>query len=220
MTPFLAIGFLKSGMVVFAVIGIVIVIFVFVAIWASHYTSVGPNQVLIISGRQYRYIDRDGKVHTSRFRIVKGGGTFVFPVIEKTHVLTLEPISVEFRFTEVGTSTRDRVSVSGLAQVKIKGDDISIAQAAEYFLSKGPEGIRGSATQIIESHCRKVVSAASLEEVTRNAASVSANIEEGAARELGNMGLALVSFTIRSFSQSDPVLAGTGKPPIAATIRD
>jgi flotillin len=211
---------LTTGSAIISLIGIVIVIFLFTAIWASRYTKVGPNQVLVISGMRRQYRDSDGRVQTCGYRIVKGGGTFVFPVVEKVDVLSLEPVTVEFRFTEVSTGTRDRVSVGGLAQVKIKGDDLSIAQAAEHFLSKGPESIRSSATQIIESHCRKLVSTASLEEVTRNAATVSANIEQEITRELGNMGLALVSFTIRSFSQSDPVLAGTGKPPIAATIKD
>ena len=30
------------------------------AIWASRYTKVGPNQVLIVSGRKHRVIGADG----------------------------------------------------------------------------------------------------------------------------------------------------------------
>ena len=33
---------------------------VFVIIWASRYTKVGPNQVLIISGRKHKMVDPDG----------------------------------------------------------------------------------------------------------------------------------------------------------------
>lgn len=216
-TACLATGFLTGGSVVFAIVGIVIVIFLFFAIWSSRYTKVGPNQVLVISGLRSEYSGVDGRIRTRGFRIVKGGGTFVLPVVEKIDVLTLEPVTLEFRFTEVGTVTRDRVSVSGVAQVKIKGDDLSIIQAAEYFLSKGPEAIRSSAAQIVESQCRKVLAGLALEEVLRAPAAVGANIEEQAASELGNMGLALMSFNIRSLSQNDPVLAGTGKPPISAT---
>jgi flotillin len=210
MTNLLSVGFLTGGATIIAVVGIVIAIFLFTAIWASRYTSVGPNQVLIISGRQFQYVDADGNVLRCGYRIVKGGGTFVLPVVEKVHVLSLEPVTMEFRFTEVATSTADRVSAAGMAQVKIKGDDISIARAAEHFLSTGPEGIRSSAGQIVESHCRKVISATALEELTKSAAAVSARIEDQAARDLAN-----VNFTIRSFSQSDPILAGTGKPPVS-----
>jgi hypothetical protein len=37
-----------------------------------------------------------------------------------------------------------------------------------------------------------------------------------AARDFGAMGLCFVSFMIRSFSQNDPIMAGTAKPPISA----
>src|ERR1017187_8489801 len=65
------------GTVVVAVVGILIVVFLFMAIWASRYTKVGPNQVLVFSGRKRKYIEPDGSVVTRGFRIVKGGGTFV-----------------------------------------------------------------------------------------------------------------------------------------------
>ena len=41
-------------------VGIVIVIFLFLMIWASRYTKVGPNEVLVVSGRKHRYADPDG----------------------------------------------------------------------------------------------------------------------------------------------------------------
>jgi uncharacterized membrane protein YqiK len=40
------------GTTVIAVFGIVLVIIIFMAVWASRYTKVGPNQVLIVSGRK------------------------------------------------------------------------------------------------------------------------------------------------------------------------
>jgi len=38
-------------MLVLAVAGMVLVTIIFVAIWASRYVRVGPNRVLIVSGR-------------------------------------------------------------------------------------------------------------------------------------------------------------------------
>jgi hypothetical protein len=74
---------------------IVFVVFVFAMVWASRYTKVGPNQVLVVSGRQYKMTDPDGTAHTRGFRIVKGGGTFVFPVIEKVDILSLELLTID-----------------------------------------------------------------------------------------------------------------------------
>jgi flotillin len=47
------------GTTVMAVVGIVVVIFVFAAIWASRYSKVGPNEVLIVSGRKHRFAEQD-----------------------------------------------------------------------------------------------------------------------------------------------------------------
>ena len=40
--------------VIAAVVAVLFVIFMFIGIWASRYTKVGPNQVLVISGRKHR----------------------------------------------------------------------------------------------------------------------------------------------------------------------
>ena len=49
---------LGFGLGAIAVVGVVFVIFLFVVVWASRYTKVGPNEVLIVSGRQHREIGR------------------------------------------------------------------------------------------------------------------------------------------------------------------
>jgi flotillin len=184
---------LSALTVVFPIIGIVLVIFLSFAIWSSRYTKVGPNQVLVISGRQYLFQNPDGTVSRRGYRLVKGGGSFVLPVIEKVDVLSLEPVTVEFRFEK---------SISGVAQVKINSDDASLPKAAEHFLNKGADGIRETAVQIIESHWRKTGSQ---------------KIEEQVARDLATMGLSLLSFSIRSFNETNVLISGTAKPPLSAT---
>src|ERR1039457_7475944 len=58
---------------ILAIAFVVVWIFAAIAIWLSRYTKVGPNQVLIVSGRKVQL--PDGRF--IGFRIVKGGGTFV-----------------------------------------------------------------------------------------------------------------------------------------------
>ena len=41
-------------------VGLVVVVVIFAAIWASRYIKVGPNEVLVVSGRKHRYTDPDG----------------------------------------------------------------------------------------------------------------------------------------------------------------
>ncbi len=92
--------------------------------------------MLIVSGRKHRIIGGDGAAETRGFRVVKGGGTFVIPVIEKVDLLSLELLTIDVQTPEVYTSKGVPVKVDGVAQVKVKGDDISIATASEQFLGK------------------------------------------------------------------------------------
>jgi flotillin len=120
----------KFGPVVIAVVGLALVVFLIAAIWASRYTKVGPNQVLVVSGHRHKFVGPDGTVQYRGFRIVKGGGTFVLPVIEKVDVLSLELLTIDVQTPEVYTSKGVPVKVDGVAQIKIKGDDVSIATAS------------------------------------------------------------------------------------------
>ena len=103
------------GVAALAVVGIVIVVIIFGAVWASRYTKVGPNEVLVVSGRQYRVTDPDGTERHRGFRIVKGGGTFVLPVIEKVDILSLELLTIDVQTPEVYTSKGVPVKVDGVA---------------------------------------------------------------------------------------------------------
>src|SRR5436309_601545 len=206
--------------IAFPIVGIVIVIFVFLAIWAGRYTKVGPNQVLVVSGRKHTYADPDGTVLSRGFRIVKGGGTFVIPVVEKVDLLSLELLTIDVQTPEVYTSKGVPVRVDGVAQIKVKGDDVSIATAAEQFLSKGTDEIKNIATQTLEGHLRAILGTMTVEEIYQNRDAFASKVQEVAAGDMANMGLGIVSFTIRDIRDTQGYLDALGKPRIAQVKRD
>src|SRR5258707_6559707 len=192
----------------------------FIAIWASRYTKVGPNQVLVISGRRHRITDPDGASRDVGFRIVKGGGTFVFPVVEKVDILSLELLTIDVQTPEVYTSKGVPVRVDGVAQIKVKGDDISIATAAEQFLSKATDEIKNIATQTLEGHLRAILGTMTVEDIYQNRDAFASKVQEVAAGDMANMGLSIVSFTIRDIRDGQGYLEALGKPRIAQVKRD
>src|SRR3954468_16571229 len=203
-----------------AVIGIVFVVFLFVMVWASRYTKVGPNHVLIVSGRQHRITDADGGTHDVGFRIVKGGGVFVWPMYEKVDILSLELLTIDVQTPEVYTSKGVPVLVDGVAQIKVKGDDISIATSAEQFLSKETDAIKNIATQTLEGHLRAILGTMTVEDIYQNRDAFASKVQEVAAGDMANMGLSIVSFTIRDIRDSQGYLEALGKPRIAQVKRD
>src|SRR3989442_2076181 len=208
-----------------ALIPVVIVVlgvgaFLLILMVLSRYTKVGPNDVLIVSGRKHRFVDPDGSVRTRGFRIVKGGGTFVYPIVEKVDVLSLELLTIDVQTPEVYTSKGVPVRVDGVAQIKVKGDDISIATAAEQFLSKGTDEIKNVATQTMEGHLRAILGTMTVEGIYQNRDAFASKVQEVAAGDMANMGLGIVSFTIRDIRESQGYLDALGKPHIAQVKRD
>jgi flotillin len=218
--PMFAEEFSTGIKIVGAVVAALFVFFVFFGIWASRYTKVGPNQVLVISGRKRKVIDPDGNTREVGFRIVKGGGRFVWPVYEKVDILSLEILTIDVQTPEVYTSKGVPVRVDGVAQVKIKGDDISIATASEQFLSKTTEEIKSVAMQTLEGHLRAILGTMTVEEIYQNRDAFASKVQEVAAGDMANMGLGIVSFTIRDIRDSQGYLDALGKPRIAQVKRD
>lgn len=220
LTPVFAASDIPWIPIIFAGGALIVVIFVFGRIWASRYTKVGPNQVLVISGRKHRMVDPDGTQREIGFRVVKGGGVFVWPVFEKVDILSLELLTIDVNTPEVYTSKGVPVKVDGVAQIKVKGDDISIATAAEQFLSKGVDEIKNIATQTLEGHLRAILGTMTVEDIYQNRDAFASKVQEVAAGDMANMGLQIVSFTIRDIRDSQGYLDALGKPRIAQVKRD
>ena len=129
------------GLIVLGGLGLVISVLVVLWIIFSRWRKVGPNEALIVSGRTYSFIDAKGMKHQRGFRIKKGGGTFIWPFVEKAEVLSLELMTLDVKTPEVYTAQGVPVQVDGVAQIKVRGDDVSISTAAEQFLSKAEDDI-------------------------------------------------------------------------------
>jgi len=210
----------SGGIILVAIVVIALVVFIGIAVILSRYTKVGPNEVLVVSGRKHRYADPDGTDRVRGFRIVKGGGTFVYPVVEKVDILSLELLTIDVQTPEVYTSKGVPVKVDGVAQIKVKGDDISIATAAEQFLSKDTAAIMNIATQTLEGHLRAILGTMTVEEIYQNRDAFASKVQEVAAGDMANMGLGIVSFTIRDIRDAQGYLEALGKPRIAQVKRD
>ena len=136
-------------------------------VWAHQYTKVGPNEVLIISGRRQRP-GPDGV--PVGYRIVRGGGTYVRPFREKVQRLSLELLQFEVRTGETYSMHGVPVQVDGVCMVKVDASDTGIELAAQEFLSRGVDQIARSAQQAVEGHLRSAAGAHSIEDVYRERA--------------------------------------------------
>jgi len=194
---------LEIGLPVLA--GLLLIAF---AIWAHQYTKVGPNEVLVISGRRKGY------------RIVRGGGTYVWPFREKVQRLSLELMQFDVRSAETYTMHGVPVQVDGVCMVKIDSSDKGIERAGTQFLSRGQEDIVRTAMQAVEGHLRGAIGALSIEDIYRERQRLVAAVRTLAGPDLDSMGLSIISLTIRNVADKQGYLEALGRPRTAQVKRD
>jgi flotillin len=205
----------------FAVVGLIFVLAVLLAIYSSRYKKVGPNEVLVISGRKHAAVDPvTAEQMTRNYRIVKGGGAFIWPVLERVDDLSLEIMTIDVVTPKVYTVQGVPITVDGVAQIKIRGDDVSIATASEQFLSKSQDEIRNVALQTLEGHLRAILGTLTVEEVYKDRDAFAARVQDVAAGDLANMGLSIVSFTIKDIRDDQGYLDALGRKRTAEVKRD
>ncbi len=201
-------------MTAWAIAGGLLGIAALIALWAWRYTKAGPNEVLIVAGRQRTVTLPDGTRRRVGYRLVRGG-TFVWPILERAQRLSLELHTLEVQTADAYTAHGVRVLVDAVAHVKIRSDETSIELAAEQFLSKSAQDIRRVAMQTIAGHLRAVVGTMSVEDVYLKRGELAARVREAAARDLARMGMDIVSLTIRHVADEEGYIDALGRPRVA-----
>jgi flotillin len=205
-----------------AVGAIVILLFLFilftlVAVYASRVRKVGPNEVLVISGRRTRN-PATGEIEP--YRIVKGGRAFIWPILERVDTLSLEIMTIEIMTEDVYTRQGVPVTLEGVAQIKIASDDVSIRTAAERFLSKSRAEIINVAHETLAGHLRAIIGNMTVEEIYRERDKFAQEVQSVSASDLANMGLGIDTFVIKDVLDKEGYLDALGRPRVAEVKRD
>jgi flotillin len=176
---------------------------------ARLYRKAGPHEALIVYG--------GGK----NPRVVKGGGTVIFPLLESCRGLSLELMSFDVApkqdlYTRQGVA----VTVEAVAQIKVKSDPESILTAAEQFLTKPPEERDGLIRLVMEGHLRGIIGQLTVEEIVKQPEMVGDRMRSTCADDMSKMGLEVISFTIKEVRDKNEYIANMGRPDIARIRRD
>ncbi len=189
-------------------------------VYLSRIRTIGPNEVLIISGRKRITVNAvTGEKEEQSYRVVKAGRAFIWPVIERVDVLSLELLTIEISIDDVYTAQGVAVSLDGVAQIKIASDDVSIRTAAERFLSKSRAELQEVAHETLAGHLRAIVGTLTVEEIYRERDKFAQSVQLVSADDLKNMGLAIDNFVIKDIRDSEGYLNALGRPRIADVKR-
>jgi flotillin len=199
---------MENQIMIYAAIGIVAIFMTMVAL-ARLYRKAGPHEALIVYG--------GGK----NPRVVRGGGTVIWPLLESCRGLSLELMSFDVApkqdlYTRQGVA----VTVEAVAQIKVKSDPESILTAAEQFLTKNPDERDGLIRLVMEGHLRGIIGQLTVEEIVKQPEMVGDRMRSTCAEDMSKMGLEVISFTIKEVRDKNEYITNMGRPDIARIKRD
>jgi flotillin len=202
--------------VIFLAIMAAIALLIALSRFSKNYIKVPPNAVAIFSGRKHKLLD--GRL--VGYRMVRGGAAFRWPLLEQVDYLSLNVFTIPLEIKRAYTLKGVPISVKAVANVKIKGDDLSLAAAAERFLGMTHDQIQKVIFQTLEGHLRSILGTLTVEEVNSDRQSFAQKLTSEAALDLERMGIGVDVLTIQDISDEEGYLDALGKKRTAEVKRD
>jgi flotillin len=183
-------------------------IFFIMTVFARLFRKAGPHEAIVVYGLRGT-------------RVVVGGGTVIYPMVETARLLSLELMSFDVApkqdlYTKQGVA----VTVEAVAQIKVKSDRESILTASEQFLTKAPEEREGLIRLVMEGHLRGIIGQLTVEEIVKQPEMMGDRMRSTCAEDMNKMGLEVISFTIKEVRDKNEYITNMGRPDIARIKRD
>ncbi|XP_028394899.1 flotillin-1-like [Dendronephthya gigantea] len=113
------------------------------------------------------------------------------------------------------------IIVSGVAQVKINSQkEEMLRQACELFMGKKAAEIRGIALETMEGHQRAILARMTVEEIYRDRKKFAESVFQVASADLINMGISVISYTLKDIRDDEGYLKALGKSRTAEVKKD
>ena len=191
-----------------------------IAAIASRYKKIPPNEVGIFFGRKYKYKDTDGTTKTLGFRIVAGGGSVLWPIVEQLQ--TMSTAAQQCEIDERGIPNKDniRINVKGVATFKISSLTEDIHNAAMAFLGKEPQEIMSIVKNIFQGHLRSIIGKMDMQQILRDRDVFNKQVVAESEEELKRLGIQIVTLVIQEVNDEFGYIEALGQPVVAEAKRD
>lgn len=172
------------------IIAVLVVLLIMLLI--SSYKKVGPNQVLFITGAFLK----------GRVKVIKGGGAFVWPVLQQAQVQTLDTFNIDVSVEDIMTNTSVPVDVKATALLRVGSSIDMLATAAEKILGLDAQERDEQLTEIVKGGLREVLTTLTPLEANNRATFQDAVINN-ITDTFSNLGLEITKLTITSISDKN-----------------
>ncbi len=190
---------LVSAAVVFAVI-------VFIA---QRYRRCPSNRILVIYGRV------GGQLAA---KTLHGGGAFIWPVIQSSAYLSLEPMTIDIDLTSALSKKNIRVNVPSTFTIGISTEPGIMNNAAERLLGLDERMISAQARDIILGQMRLVIATLSIEEINQDREKFLDLVNKNVNFELNKIGLEVINVNVRDIIDDSGYIEALGRKAASEAI--
>ncbi|KNC84728.1 hypothetical protein SARC_03069 [Sphaeroforma arctica JP610] len=174
------------------------------------FKGVSPNQIMVVSGACH-----------SEPKYITGGRTWVWPWCQKVQKLPLNIMTAIIESREVLSQEGVKISVSGVAQVKVEAKFAEMrAAACQHFMGKNPSEIESIVMQTLEGHQRAIMGTMTVEEIYMDRKKFAEAVYRVASPDLQAMGITIVSYTLKDVRDANGYLESLGQKRTAEVRTD
>ncbi|MEL6441383.1 MAG: SPFH domain-containing protein [Cyanobacteria bacterium J06621_8] len=175
-----------------------------------------PSEILIFAGTKTR--SQEGQ--EVGYRLVKGGSSIRTPLLEQAFRMDLTNMIIELGVTNAYSKGGIPLTVEGVANIKIAGEEPTIHNAIERLLGKSRKQIEMLAKQTLEGNLRGVLASLTPEQVNEDKIAFAKSLLEEAEDDLEKLGLVLDNLQIQNISDEVHYLDSIGRQQQAELLRD
>ena len=188
----------------------------FVALLRQLYYICQPSEVLIFAGLRRRI----GSGQQVGYRTVRGGSALRIPVLEEVMRLDLSNMTIDLRVENAYSKGGIPLNVTGVANIKISGDEPGIHNAIERLIGKEQAEIRHIAKETLEGNLRGVMASLTPEQLNEDKVTFARTLLEEAEDDLQKLGLVLDTLQIQNISDDVLYLDSIGRKQLVELKRD
>jgi len=179
-----------------------------VAFIASRFKRCPSNKVLVVYG----------KTGKGAAKCVHGGLAIVWPLIQSSDYLDLEPFVVPIDLANALSQENIRVSVPTTVTAAISNQPGIMENAAIRLLGLSRKQIQDQAQDIILGQMRAVIATMKIEDINRDRQAFMGAVNEAVMGELEKIGLSVINVNIRDIEDESGYILALGRKAAAEAI--
>ena len=203
-----------TSTLIIAGIIVVLVILTLVGLM-SRYRRCASDEILVVFGKAGKKSVTDpttGKSETVVLpsKIIHGGGTFVFPIIQDWKKMSLKPIQIQTSVVGV-SSQMIKVSIPVTLTTGIGTTDELMQNAASRFLTARPDEISEQIRDILIGEMRSLMATMTIEEINADRVKFLGKAKENIEAELNKVGFCIININNADITDDANYIHNLGK---------